>query len=238
MLTRLLLFLFISSSIYAQQETLLSKMKEYRELDIKYKEQNDRVNWHYDRASDYGFSKIDRDHYDLVFRYWDDTTLIELKQKDSILEAYIYNFLIGLDYRSEERVYLKKNILNSIDTRLIMHHIETSKLKEIPSDKYITKWRRNFHYGPTYHIELYDKDGYFFNNYTAIFEQNAFYESLYIKRFIEKLRILANFKPYRTSFFENNPFSCYHYNQSYAVCKKLTRKQWSRIKKNQKRLGY
>lgn len=234
MLLRILLFLLVCSSLSAQEQTLLSQIEGYHELGIRYKERNERANSWYKTAKNYGFEKINKSEYDLVFRYWEDTLLIELTKKDSIVEGYIYNYVIGIKDNSEEEVYLQVDTLNLIDSQLIYHHLTNSKILEIPSSEYVQRWKRDYHYAPYSKIEFYSNKEYFFNTYVALSSQEEFEEVLYIKEFVRHLKNLANYKLNKFRFDQNNLYHCYHFFQAYSVCKIFSRKEYRRRKRELK----
>jgi len=234
MILRILFFSLLCSSLCAQEQTIHAQIAEMNKITDYKKKKERNINSWYEHIEEYGFESINREKYDFVFRYWEDSSLIELTNKNSILKGFVYNFVTGVKYNQEEKVYLQLDTLNQIDAELIYNHIKVSNIKNIPSSEDILNWKQNYHYAPNYKIEIYDEGEYIFNDFIALYDQNEFTEPETVREFVNHLKTLANFKITLNDFKNRNPYDCYYYQDGIKICKIFSKKELRKRMKNEK----
>ncbi|WP_299782942.1 hypothetical protein [uncultured Formosa sp.] len=173
---------------------------------------------------------------EFVFRTWNPGSMLEItKNNDSISGKIIYFVFEVWENDSEADTFVKTYFLPKSISENLYEYILNSRIKKIPSDKYIKDWQQGFD-GITHIYELKENNTYSFKNFWTPKAQKGITEAEFIIDFNKKISEIGELEKYGKDFIEKIPFISYKYSGSaYSIINPITKKELRKYKRERKK---
>lgn len=170
-----------------------------------------------------------------TFRLSSYGSIIEIQKVNQSYFGAITYFVNEVDDSREDKRTFKKtyNIKNS-EVEKLFSLIDSTQIKQIPSDKFIKNWEHGFD-GITYFFESKNDSEYSFKNYWTPTSQNIA-EATKVQNFIDNFHKVININQYSEIFRKEVPFRSYSYNGgSSVIITPMTQEEYKEYKKRKRK---
>ena len=170
-----------------------------------------------------------------LFRLSTYGSIIEIQNNEGNVSGSLTYFVEEVDdSRDEKRTFKKAFSLDNQTVQKLFLLLDSSLVKEIPSDKYIKNWEHGFD-GITYFFEIKNDNKYSFKNYWTPKSQDIS-EALKIQSFVDQFYKVIGIEKYSEEFRKQVPFNSYSYNGGSAVIgRPMTQKEYKEYKKRNRK---
>lgn len=170
-----------------------------------------------------------------TFRLSSYGSIIEIQKLNQSYFGAITYFVNEVDdSRDDKRIFKKTYNIKTSEVEKLFSLIDSTQIKQIPSDKFIKNWEHGFD-GITYFFEFKNDSEYSFKNYWTPTSQNIA-EAAKVQNFIDNFYKIININEYSKTFRKEVPFRSYSYNGgSSVIMTPMTREEYKEYKKRKRK---
>jgi hypothetical protein len=170
-----------------------------------------------------------------TFRLSSYGSIIEIQKVNQSYFGAITYFVNEVDdSREDERTFKKTYSIKNSEVEKLFSLIDSTQIKQIPSDKFIKNWEHGFD-GITYFFESKNDSEYSFKNYWTPTSQNIA-EATKVQNFIDSFYRVININQYSEIFRKEVPFRSYSYNGgSSVIITPMTQEEYKEYKKRKRK---